>query len=400
MASVDHAGLQEAIAGFVAVSSRLERSYRDLQSDIAELNLTRAREQQALDESLSEQALLSRRMEQIFSSVPVGLLLTDLQGRVLHANPEAARLFALSAARIPGSASLPDAIQLLVAQTFSSEPHQGNADERTLEIVSSEGRHWIDMRRTLLATEGDLPSRTAATWLVSLQDVTARVRGERERERAADAVALAEVSALLAHEIRNPLASMELFADLLEEMPERNEEWRFHLRAGIRTLSATVNNVLLLSGTAAPPTERLDLVAELQPILRFLGPLARQAEVHLFPETPSGPVWACADRTSLHQLLINLCTNAFRHTPPKGEVCVTCRLSPSGTPVLSVADTGDGIPAEQLANLLTPGGAGSRHRTGLGLTVCDRLMRQQGGRLRISSTVGVGSTFTLEFQAA
>jgi signal transduction histidine kinase len=77
-----------------------------------------------------------------------------------------------------------------------------------------------------------------------LRDVTAAKEAEQEREAARSAMALAEVSAILAHEIRNPLASMELFAGLLMDDPEQTSVWVSHLRAGIRLLSATVNNVL------------------------------------------------------------------------------------------------------------------------------------------------------------
>ena len=81
-----------------------------------------------------------------------------------------------------------------------------------------------------------------SVWI--LRDVTANKQAEREREAARNTMALAEMSTILAHEIRNPLTSMELIAEVIESEPAQASQWVSHLRAGIRSLSATVNNVL------------------------------------------------------------------------------------------------------------------------------------------------------------
>jgi signal transduction histidine kinase len=79
----------------------------------------------------------------------------------------------------------------------------------------------------------------------------AQKRVEQEREAAQNAIALAELTTVLAHEIRNPLASLELFAELIENDGERRAEWVSNLRAGIRSLSATANNVLSFHGSGS-----------------------------------------------------------------------------------------------------------------------------------------------------
>ncbi len=94
-------------------------------------------------------------------------------------------------------------------------------------------------------------------------------------------MALAEVSTILAHEIRNPLASMELFAGLIAEDPEQTAQWVSNLRAGIRLLSGTVNNVLSIhcgSNSQLAPT---DLTACMQSGVEFVQPIAEQAGVSL-----------------------------------------------------------------------------------------------------------------------
>ena len=396
------AGLQPlppaSFAEFIAASRRLERSYRDLQREVAELNLSQARSQQALLARETDQGLLLHRMEQILSAVPCGTLLLNTAGEVLQMNPEAARLRALCAAQFP------DLTSLLEGDSTESVPSSGSHreafDEKVLTLVTSDGPHWIAVRRLRLGRLSAETDASAAVWLFTLQDITSRMRAEHDRERAHASAALAQAASLLAHEVRNPLASMELFAELMTQSPERNTEWVAHLQAGVRSLTATVNNVLLMSAGEAAPSQQLDLCAEVSPLIDFLQPLAAQAEIRLRFHAPDVPVRALANSTSLHQILMNLCMNAFRHTPPAGEVRVRCDRSSTGTPQLSVTDTGSGIASDQLARLFEPGATGSGQRTGLGLAVCDRLMRQQGGRIRASSIPGQGSQFTVEFAAA
>jgi signal transduction histidine kinase len=116
-----------------------------------------------------------------------------------------------------------------------------------------------------------------------LQSEIGRLRGElqqanaaleKERECARKLQALAEVSAMLAHEIRNPLGSMELFASLLAEskLPDAQNAWIQHIQAGLRTLAATVNNVLQLHADGQVDLLPTDVGDLLHWALEFVGP--------------------------------------------------------------------------------------------------------------------------------
>ena len=112
-------------------------------------------------------------------------------------------------------------------------------------ICEGTWKRWIGVRTRRLFLEGDQGGEPDQTILI-MRDVTAQKRAEQEREAGRKAVALAEISTILAHEIRNPLASLELFAGLMEieKDADRRSQWTSNLRAGIRSLSGTVNNVL------------------------------------------------------------------------------------------------------------------------------------------------------------
>lgn len=405
--------LAEAFSDFISASARLELSYRELQTEVGELSAALSERNQALSASLSENKNMGLTLERILESMPCGVLVVNAEGSVRLANPEANRLLALSGAEITGLGT----IGLHLGLNLEIELFEDCADEgeQELSFESAEGRHWIAVRRVRLPAPETGPAAIGsrggiatdagprrAESVLMLRDISARKRMEAEREAARDAVALAQVSALLAHEIRNPLASLELFAGLITDSPERSGEWLSHLRAGIRSLSSTVNNVLTLHGNATLVPEPVDVATEARSAVNFLQPLAQQAGISLELEMEPDELWSFGNKSALHQILLNLCSNALRHTPAHGRVRVFC-ASPAGVgePIrLSVIDNGCGMSAHVLSRLFEPGFSGSGTTPGLGLAVCERLLRQHGYALHVQSRVGEGSTFTLELPQA
>ena len=393
--------LAAAFADFIAASAKLELSYRDLQAEVSELSLALTQRNQELHNSRSENRSMGITLQRIVEAMPCGVLVVEANGAVRLANPEAARLLALSAAQMPTLSSI-QAKTGLDLRMLSTEGLAEDEAEQELCFESSAGRHWIAVRRVNLFQNLETSSASqGVAGVLTLQDISGRKRLEEGREAAREAVALAQVSALLAHEIRNPLASLELFAGLITDDPERREEWTSHLRAGIRSLSRTVNNVLTLHSSASLPAEQLDPQAEAELATSFLQPLARQAQVALVLEKSSENSTIRCNKTAFHQLLMNLCSNALRHTKPSGMVQITCTPRLDGKTVhVSVADTGCGIAEEHLPRIFEGGFSGSGATPGLGLAVCERLMQQHKGSIAVQSHLGQGSTFTLEFLRA
>src|ERR1043165_817352 len=130
------------------------------------------------------------------------------------------------------------------------------------------------------------------------------------------------MSALLAHEIRNPLGSLELFAGLLADaqLGGEREQWVGHLRAGLRMLSATVNNVLHFYSPAFLDLVTTDLGQLLRTIEEFLRPLAQQAKVEVELDQQLDGMLAPADHHRLEQVVLNVALNAFRFMPDGGKL--------------------------------------------------------------------------------
>ncbi len=393
--------LADAFSEFISASSMLEASYRDLQQEVAHLGFELAERNAALTRSLAENDRMRAALQQIIDSMPCGVLVLDAAEAIVTINPEGRRLLGL------GSTDVRNLRALSAVSRIDFESLAGKSEDRLdneLCIPSAAGERWLAIGNRKLRCpspdreSGDRRTPLESVWI--LRDITAHKHAERERESARNNMALAEMSTILAHEIRNPLESMELFAGLIAEDPAQNTQWVSHLRAGIRMLSATVNNVLSIHSGGVPHLAPVHLTACAQSGMEFVRPIAEQAGVELLLVQCDDSLVIQGNENMLRQMILNLICNAIRHTPAGGKIEVSTRKkSRQGSigALLEIEDTGCGIPSELIDRIFDAGFSGGGDTPGLGLAVCKRLMNQHRGEIRVSSRVNCGSTFQLEF---
>src|SRR6202041_2184421 len=339
--------LADAFSEFISASSLLEASYRDLQREVSQLGFELAERNAALTRSLAENDRMRAALQQIIESMPCGVLVLDTAENLVMINPEGRRLLELGNAHVESLRALSAVSQIdFEALVLESE------DRLDIELCAPSfgGNRWLAIgnRKLSIASSSSEPGNGRAPlesiWI--LRDITASKHAEQEREAARSAMALAEVSTTLAHEIRNPLASMELFAGLIADDPANTAEWVSHLRAGIRLLSGTVNNVLSIHGGGNPHLAPVDLTACVGSGVEFVRPIAEQAGVALgFLGDPLS-LTIQGNENLLRQIVLNLICNAIRHTPAEGSIQVTTKAhaNQSGRRALvEVTDTGSGI---------------------------------------------------------
>jgi signal transduction histidine kinase len=173
------------------------------------------------------------------------------------------------------------------------------------------------------------------------------------------------------------------------------------MQAGLRTLAATVNNVLHFHSLPEPERVPVDLGELLEWARNFLLPLAAQSHVVLSLQNDVSGVLLEADRHRLEQVLLNLVLNSVRAMPTGGWIELGGKLLDDGKSVaLSVADNGPGIPAENLARVFEPGFSTRPGSPGLGLAVCRKIVERHRGIIGAASDPGRGAKFTLIFPLA
>ncbi|HEV2469758.1 MAG TPA: ATP-binding protein [Candidatus Sulfotelmatobacter sp.] len=382
----DEQFLLRAFRSFSAAAGSLECSYATLRAEVIRLRHELETTNHDLVNSLAENRNMRQYLDHMLENLPCGVLAASFDGTITRANSEAKKLLEteICGGELDSVQSLSASVQQLFLQ----------AREENIEHELSTGDY--PSRRWLAARHASIENNAS---VFILRDITERKRLEETRQRLRREEALSEMSAVLAHEIRNPLGSLELFAGLLAEshLSTECQKWIEHLQAGLRSLSATVNNVLFNNSPAAERSP-VDLGQLLDWARDFLMPLARQSNVALGLQNRLRGVLFPANRHGLEQVLLNLVLNSLRAMSGGGWVEIAGReLQQEKSITLVITDTGPGISPEHLPHIFDRGFSSRSGSPGLGLAVCRKIVEQHGGTIEADSRPGVGATFTLTF---
>ena len=245
-------------------------------------------------------------------------------------------------------------------------------------------------------------------------DITERKRIEQELIKinaVADKAnrAKSEFLSSMSHELRTPLNAILGFAQLIEAgspppTPSQKRNVDYILKAGWYLL-ALVDEILDLavveSGAFSLSMEAVSLDEVMRECQAMVEQQAQTRGISMsFPHF-AAPCHINADRNRLKQVLSNLLSNAIKYNRPEGAVMVDCAPSTAGRIRITVADTGDGLSADKLAQLFQSFNrlgkeAGTVQGTGIGLVVSKRIVEMMGGEIGVQSTVGKGSVFWFE----
>ena len=401
--------LERAFQTFSAAAGSLEISYGQLHSEVLRLRFELERTNSDLAKSLEENAEMRRYLARVLESLPCGVIVVDPQGWPRITNPEARRL--LSTASVEsGSVAQPalgvaDTVHGLsgvvpdVLRKLLGETRMGRAPEQEYQIHTLQGTRTIGLACAVLGERHGEGASTGSVFI--LRDVTEERRQACERETARRKESLAEMATLLAHEIRNPLGSLELFAGLLADATVTQPDlrgWTDHIQAGLRSLSATVNNVLQFHSQPTPQVAPVNLGRLVRESVEFLRPLARQASLRIDLQNSLGELEVPADAHRLQQVFFNLALNAFRAMTLGGTLAVRLRWANHdnfSSVQMDFEDSGRGIAPEDLERMFEPGFTTHAGNPGLGLAVCRAVMEQHGGTIRAESEIGRGTKFSL-----
>ncbi|TVR46529.1 MAG: response regulator [Puniceicoccaceae bacterium] len=210
----------------------------------------------------------------------------------------------------------------------------------------------------------------------------------------------------MSHEIRTPMNGVIGMCTLLSDTALTTEQRDFvrTIRSSSEALLAIINDILDFSkieaGRMSVEETPFDLFDCIDNVLELLAPQAHNKALELVHQIDPGlrPM-RVGDPTRLRQVLVNLIGNAVKFTD-RGEVFVAVTSAASGDLVFSVRDTGQGIPRERLGRLFQPFSqvdatiARKHGGTGLGLTICKRIIELMGGRIWVESEVGQGTAFS------
>jgi len=232
-----------------------------------------------------------------------------------------------------------------------------------------------------------------------IQKTTADLRkAEAQLIRSDKLAALGQLAAGIAHEIRNPLTSINiLIHSLTESLPTEDSRWEDLkvIEEEILRMNEIVDQFLRFARPASPLFERAEIVPIFEETLQLLRPQTEKGKISVRKEFEPLPL-ITVDREQMKQVILNLLMNAIQAMPAGGELSITGRFSKDGYWVeLSIQDSGFGIPPEDMDKLFDPFFSTKEGGIGLGLSIAHRIIDQHHGKIEVESTLGRGTRFTL-----
>ncbi len=218
------------------------------------------------------------------------------------------------------------------------------------------------------------------------------VETEKQLERSQRLASLGAVAAGVAHEIRNPLAIIQLKTQNLPDSKELNE-YKEAVTSNIERATSIIRQMLKLSKPEVRNISEIDLNQLVQETLQLfvISRVSLKKDLKQVPKIK-------ADQNELKQALINLVDNAVHAMPNGGELAIKTQYDKDTSTVrLEISDTGQGIAPELKEKIFDPFFSTRHEGVGLGLPIAYRIIREHGGTLELKSKVGKGTTFIISF---
>ena len=373
--------------------------------EIAVVNLPEQMQLSAVflrDLTLRDRLLESReRLAAVVSNAPVILLACDTAGVITLAEGKGLAALGVEPKEAPGKT---------FGELVDSQPDCLAFLDRAVKGETVTGQ--IHLRRSDRFLEGVIgPIRDSDGAVVGasmvLTDVTDRVHVDAAMR---DSEAKSRLMAMMNHEVRTPLNSILGFAQLLTDpkfgdLTAHQRRYVGHIQTSGNHLLALVNESLDLAKLGGDQNNaqvaNYPAGSIVEQAVDQVRPLAQARELELTVTYAPG-VQVRVDSRHLVQVLLNLLSNAIRHTRPGGSVNVTVGRSADNVEI-SVADTGQGISREDLGRIFEEFYQATNHApggVGLGLAISRRLVQLMGGKIEVRSQLGKGSTFTVRLPSA
>lgn len=403
----------ELAAGYLArvAGNELEVENKRLRlSSSAKWRLPRGVEWKARALGILHRRMMARGrfIDRALRSVEDGLLVADVSGRILFANPRAVEIFGTTERALIGSDLFERTAvdRSEVAEFESGLIRRGTREtlvrlfverlpvEREITLGDASERHYM----LRLSAVSDEEEESVLGIVASLSDVTK----QRELQQTKN-----DVMMLVTHELRTPLTAIQGMSEVLSQYdmePQRRREMHLAINEEAKRLARMINdylNITQLESGARPLRLTPARIAPLvERALLLLDPLAEQREMRIVRRFATDLPPLIIDTDLLAQAVTNLVANAVKYSNPAGEIVVELRADRDAV-WIEVSDHGHGIPAECLPHIFEKFYRVPRLEdadvsgTGLGLAFVREIAEKHGGRVAVQSEEGLGSVFSL-----
>ena len=357
----------KAFQSFDSASEKLTRTYVDLENTLA----------------------------CILESMAAGVVVIGLQGHITLFNQAAEKLMGIKAENVIG---------LPYNDIFGDRPFL----MKTLETGEAHISHEAFIQRRSVTLP--LPVEISTSPIVNangetigalelIRDISERKQLEEQLTRSKALAELGKMAAEIAHDLRNPLGAIRLYVGMLQqELNGDLKQLADSVARGINTLESITYNLLSLARPIKPNFQFIDLASLIDDAITFTIYAMEEKNIKLVQDYERDGTLICyGDFEQLKQTALNLILNAIQAMPHGGELRITGRIvEDKDLILLSVEDSGMGIPIDIQEKIFTPFFTTKSSGTGLGLHTVDRIIQAHYGRVRVKSTEGIGTQFFIE----
>src|SRR5437870_952569 len=353
-------------------------------------------------------------LETVFNAIQEGIIVTDSSGRITYLNDAACALFG-----IDGEGSIGKLLDERVrGLDWNALTHSGGPLTRDLEIFYPSNRFinfyivpLVIERRDAAATRTDnsdrpgspIPATTEQVgYAIIMRDITESRRTAEKTIESERLNALTLLAAGVAHELGNPLNSLNIHLQLMERQARKlkgkeGEELQQSIeicRGEINRLDSIVTQFLRAIRPSRPQVQPENINATVEEAVRFFSAEIEARDIVVETELRSDLPLLRLDRNQMKQAFYNVIKNSFEAMRRRGILRIQTDMDESHVRV-SFIDTGGGMSAETLSHVFEPYYTTKGSGTGLGLLIVRRIVREHGGELAIESTEGKGLTLTI-----
>jgi len=385
-----------AIDSFNGAASRFEKHYQHLEQKVRELKIELRNKNEVLEKNLNEKEEVKNHLHNILESVTTGVVVVNLKGKITTFNRAAENITGLASKRVLGK-KLDKIFDLNFFQNIQLDFRSLGAIRKNTEYETEIYRKGEDLVHISLSISPlTTPQGQKRGFVLTLQDITQMKKLEEQASRSGRLTAMGEMAVKIAHEIRNPLGSIELFASTMKKDLEDFEEPRVlseHISSCVKSINSIISNLLLFMRPEQKASFQIvDLHDPLKDSLFFSDHVIQSNEhIKVITSYHSEPLMVLGDSELLKQMYLNLILNAVQSMPGDGKLMISTKkieYTQNGPDFAEIRfmDTGTGISKAVMPRIFDPFFTTKTRGTGLGLAIVHNIIKLHGGSIDIKNS--------------
>ena len=374
-----------------SAAARLQNSFTDLEKRVRLLILELEEKSRLLEETLVEKESIENTLSHVLEKFENAVIAVDREKRVIITNLAAKRMFKLDT---DGGAMLAlsdlgpgeELERFLMRNEFDTHPGG------SLKLGRGPDAGMVSVEQVPLTSgRGEFQGT-----VLFMKNVTRMKRLEERAGRKNRLVAMGEMAAGIAHEIRNPLGSVELFASLLKRELTDDEDKKNiaqQIISGIKHMNGILSNMLLFTKHPRLNLQPTPLTEYIRESLNMVSFAADRNSIRI-EYRPDGEGLVFMDRELLKQAIFNVILNAVQAMPQGGEIMVSSMFREQSAEI-TICDSGPGVLPEHVEKIFNPFFSSKDRGMGLGLTIVYNIMEAHNGSVDVENRSGGGACFSL-----